>query len=111
MFRPRAAGAADRLPGESRVTSVKQHYDELLGPVYSWILGDFETAYDANVGLFETLGLAPGPGSLAVDLGSGPGCQSIPLAELGYDVVAIDFCQALLDELQSVARAHPGATW
>ena len=68
--------------------------------MYSWILGDFETAYRKNVALFADLALTPGAGSKAVDLGCGPGCQSVPLAELGYDVLAIDFCQALLDELK-----------
>ncbi len=78
---------------------VKDHYDSFLGSVYSWILGDFDTAYRKYVDLFATLKLAPHGDEIAVDLGCGPGCQSVPLAELGYDVLAIDFCQALLDEL------------
>lgn len=80
--------------------TVKDHYDSFLGRVYSWILGDFETAYRKNVDLFAELNLTAKPGDLAVDLGCGPGCQSLPLAELGYEVLAIDFCQALLDELR-----------
>jgi SAM-dependent methyltransferase len=79
--------------------SVRKHYDEFLAPVYSWILGDFDTAYHANVDLFERLRLSPEQGDLAADLGCGPGCQSLPLAERGFRVVAIDFCQELLDEL------------
>jgi SAM-dependent methyltransferase len=79
--------------------SVRNHYDEFLAPVYSWILGDFENAYRANVELFENLGLDPDHGDLALDLGCGPGCQSLPLAERGFRVVGIDFCQELLDEL------------
>lgn len=79
--------------------SVRKHYDDFLAPVYSWILGDFETAYHANVDFFAGLGLAPEQGDLAVDLGCGPGCQSLPLAEMGYRVVALDFCKPLLDEL------------
>jgi len=78
---------------------VRKHYDEFLAPVYSWILGDFENAYHANVEMFAGLGLSPEQGDLAVDLGCGPGCQSLPLAEMGFRVVAIDFCQELLDEL------------
>ena len=88
----------------SGVSDVRQHYDTLLGSVYSWILGDFDTARAHSAALFDRLGLAPADGALAVDLGAGPGCQSIPLAELGYQVVAIDFCAALLQEL----KAHPG---
>ena len=79
--------------------SVRNHYDEFLAPVYSWILGDFENAYQANVEFFESLGLSTEHVDLAVDLGCGPGCQSLPLAERGFRVVAIDFCQELLDEL------------
>jgi ubiquinone/menaquinone biosynthesis C-methylase UbiE len=79
--------------------SVRNHYDEFLAPVYSWILGDFENAYHANVELFERLRLSPEQGDLAADLDCGPGCQSLPLAERGFRVVAIDFCQELLDEL------------
>ena len=90
--------------------TVKQHYDELLGPVYSWILGDFDNAYAANVDLFRHLDVKPGGQLLAVDLGSGPGCQSIPLAELGWNVVAIDFCESLLDELCARAGDLPVVT-
>ena len=79
--------------------AVRNHYDEFLAPVYSWILGDFENAYQANVEFFESLGLSTEHVDLAVDLGCGPGCQSLPLAERGFRVVAIDFCQELLDEL------------
>ena len=81
--------------------SVKNHYDDFLGPLYSWILGDFENAYRSNVELFDTLD--PGNAGIALDLGCGPGCQSIPLAERGYDVVAIDFCRELIDELRERA--------
>ncbi|MGH7303476.1 MAG: class I SAM-dependent methyltransferase, partial [Candidatus Rokuibacteriota bacterium] len=38
-------------------------------------------------------------GGLAVDLGCGSGFQSIALARLGFRVLAVDFCQRLLDEL------------
>jgi SAM-dependent methyltransferase len=78
---------------------VKEHYDDFLGPVYSWILGDFEAIYAKNVALFAELKFSAAPGDVAIDLGAGPGCQSIPLAELGFDVIAVDFCQELLDEI------------
>ena len=84
--------------------SVREHYDEFLGPVYSWILGDFDTARQRNALLFDQLDLCPTAGALAVDLGSGPGCQSLPLADLGYEVLAIDFCADLVEEL----TAHAG---
>lgn len=79
--------------------SVQSHYDRFLGPVYSWILGDFEKAEQRNDGFFNSIALSPAHNGIAVDLGCGPGCQSLPLAKRGYDVLAIDFCQELLDEL------------
>ena len=86
--------------------SVKDHYDSFLGEVYSWILGDFDKAYERNSELFANLEIQAKDGQVAVDLGCGPGCQSLPLAEIGYDVVAIDFCQALLDELGQRTGGH-----
>jgi len=49
--------------------------------------------------LFHSLGLGKGDGALAVDLGCGPGYHSLALSKLGYEVVAIDTSQALLNEL------------
>jgi SAM-dependent methyltransferase len=89
------------------VKTVKEHYDGFLGSVYSWILGDFETAVERSASFFADLGLSPGNGATAVDLGSGSGCQSIPLARLGYDVLAVDFCQTLLSELSDHAASLP----
>ena len=87
--------------------SVKKHYDDFLAEVYSWIIGDFDIACGKNRALFETLQLRGRPGAIAVDLGCGPGCQSVPLAEAGFDVVAIDFCQELLDELGEHGKGLP----
>jgi SAM-dependent methyltransferase len=89
------------------VKSVREHYDEFLGPVYSWILGDFDIARQRNAALFRDLELAPDDGAIAVDLGAGPGCQSLPLAELGYGVLAIDFCAGLVEELAQHAGELP----
>lgn len=80
--------------------TVQGHYDQFLGPVYSWILGDFEIAQQRNDGFFDSIGLSPRKNGIAVDLGSGPGCQSLPLAKRGFEVLAIDFCQELLAELE-----------
>ena len=84
--------------------TVRDHYDSFLGSVYSWILGDFAAAHEQNLRYFRSLALAPRAGATAVDLGCGPGCQTVPLAELGFEVLAIDFCQPLLDELESHAK-------
>ena len=87
--------------------TVREHYDGFLGSVYSWILGDFDTAVERNASFFEGLGLAADNGASAVDLGSGSGCQSIPLARIGYQVLAVDFCESLLTELSDHAGSLP----
>lgn len=87
--------------------TVKDHYDSFLGSVYSWILGDFDNVREQNAAFFASLDLTPAENAIAVDLGSGPGSQSLPVAELGYEVLAIDFCQDLLDELGEHAGDLP----
>lgn len=81
------------------MSSVQDHYDNLLADVYVWMAGGFEPTVARYSRFFQEAGLAPKGSALAVDLGSGPGFQSIPLADLGYRVIAIDTSQTLLDEL------------
>ena len=88
------------------MTSVKDHYSSLLARHYTWMFG---TPFDDKVAeqrevLTGLLGARPDPfpSTLAVDLGCGPGFQSIALAQMGYSpVLAIDTSRALLDELAS----------
>jgi 2-polyprenyl-3-methyl-5-hydroxy-6-metoxy-1,4-benzoquinol methylase len=47
---------------------------------------------------------------VAIDLGAGCGFQSVPLAEAGFKVTAVDFCQPLLDEILVRAPAAGIAT-
>jgi 2-polyprenyl-3-methyl-5-hydroxy-6-metoxy-1,4-benzoquinol methylase len=82
------------------MNTAKDHYDQQLAPIYSWMAGDSDTAIQRNRDFFQRLGIISAQG-LAIDLGAGPGFQSIPLAELGFSVIAIDFCEALLSELRS----------
>lgn len=87
--------------------SVREHYDELLGGFYVWMLGDLEQALASAREELAALGIGPGAGRLAVDLGAGPGVHAIPLAELGYSVLAIDGCRELLDVLSRRAGDLP----
>lgn len=87
--------------------TVRDHYNEFLGPVYSWILGDFENASQKSAALFDRLDLTDGDGQLVADLGAGPGNQAVPLAQRGFEVVAIDFCEALVEELEHHAARLP----
>ncbi len=86
------------------MNTAKDHYDKQLASVYSWMAGTPEGAIERNHDLFCQLGIDSAPRGLAVDLGAGSGFQSIPLAELGFSVVAVDFCAALLSELSDRAN-------
>jgi len=87
------------------VTSVREHYDLVLGEHYSRMFGDFDAKVAEQRALLERLGVAASQGgATAVDLGCGSGFQSIALARLGFRVMAIDFSQALLAELRDRAR-------
>jgi len=78
---------------------VQNHYDDHLGPIYEWMAGPFDAGCVASSQLFEELGLSPAVSRMAVDLGSGHGFQAIPLAQRGYQVIAIDTCAELLQSL------------
>lgn len=79
--------------------SSETHYQAHLGPIYAWMLGDLEAAFARSAVEIDALPL-PADGGLAVDLGAGLGLHSLPLAERGFDVVALDTCAVLLDELR-----------
>jgi hypothetical protein len=80
--------------------TVKQHYDNLLGDLYSWMTGDFTSKQHEHQQIFVNLGIEkPRSNARAIDLGSAHGIQSVALAHLGFKVLAIDFNQHLLDEL------------
>jgi SAM-dependent methyltransferase len=89
--------------------SVREHYDRLLAKHYTWMFGkSFEEKVAEQRVILESglksVGLTSHKGS-AVDLGSGPGYQSIALARLGFlPVIAIDTSTTLLAEL----RTHSG---
>jgi len=85
------------------VSSAPEHYDRHLGHFYAWMVGDFDVASSAATRYFESLRLSPRGNRVAVDLGSGHGVQTLPLARAGFEVVAIDTCRELLDELETRA--------
>ena len=89
------------------MATVSEHYDRLLGPVYSWMAGDAVAAMESNRAELQALGLRPLTKGFAVDLGAGPGLHAVPLARLGYTVVAVEGCAALAGELRLRAGALP----
>jgi SAM-dependent methyltransferase len=91
------------------MASVGEHYRNLLAKHYTWMTGvTFEEKVAEQKALLEKILEPARPGELrgtALDLGSGPGFQSIALAQLGFSpVIAMDTSAELLDEL----RAHRG---
>jgi SAM-dependent methyltransferase len=88
------------------MNTAKDHYDQQLASIYSWMAGTPEEAIKRNYDLLRQLGVDSLQG-LAIDLGAGSGFQSIPLAELGLSVIAVDFCEALLSELRDRAGDLP----
>jgi 2-polyprenyl-3-methyl-5-hydroxy-6-metoxy-1,4-benzoquinol methylase len=65
------------------------------------MFGDFHAKVQENKDFFNLIGIEPRFGGKALDLGCGSGFQSIALAELGFRVLAVDMCEALLNELRN----------
>ena len=80
--------------------TVKEHYDSHLADFYAWMTGDFETKQQEFQNFLMANSIIPSSAKKAIDLGAGHGLQSIPLAKLGFKVIAVDFNKQLLDELK-----------
>lgn len=83
------------------MADVTGHYQDLLAGVYTWLYGGAEARIADNRAFFAANGIAPRGCGNAVDLGCGSGFQSIPLAEIGFAVTAIDLSETLLAELEA----------
>ncbi len=83
------------------MADVTGHYKDLLAGVYTWLYGGADRGIEDNRAFFAANGIAPRGCGNAVDLGCGSGFQSIPLAETGFAVTAIDLSEKLLAELET----------
>jgi SAM-dependent methyltransferase len=93
------------------MNSQQQHYETLLAQHYTWMFGvPFEQKVEEQSELLNRAGVTQ-PG-VAVDLGCGPGFQSLALLELGATWVhAIDTSELLLTELRQRAGSKPVRTY
>lgn len=79
---------------------VKEHYNSHLAEVYGWMAGDFGEKVNQTRAFFIKNNIKPSSTRLAIDLGSGHGIQSAALADIGFNVTAVDFSEKLLEELK-----------
>ena len=81
------------------MATVQDHYSNVLSDVYSWMFGGFCSGIERNTSFFQNQAINPHLSGIAIDLGAGCGFQSIPLAQAGFSVTAIDLDSKLLKEL------------
>ncbi|MBL0918176.1 MAG: class I SAM-dependent methyltransferase [Hydrogenophaga sp.] len=89
------------------MTAVEAHYQNHLAPVYAWMVGGLEAAFEAGAEELDELALAPRAGEFAVDLGAGLGGHAVPLARQGMRVLAIDSSEEMLSSLRQSAVELP----
>ena len=89
------------------VKTVRDHYADHLGPVYTWMVGDIDVALSRSAVELDALQLPTKVGGTAVDLGAGFGLHALPLARRGFSVVAMDTCNSLLQELDARKESLP----
>jgi SAM-dependent methyltransferase len=86
--------------------SVEDHYENLLAKHYTWMHGDYDSKVREHQLFFERAGILPRSGGKALDLGSGSGFQSLALANLGFEVLAVDTSETLLQELRDRTQSR-----
>ena len=86
------------------MADAKEHYERVLAPYYTWMSGGNDLKLNENREFFKSLNVRPTGSGIAVDLGAGCGFQSVPLAELGFNVWAFDLSSKLLTELKENAK-------
>lgn len=75
----------------------RRHYDEVLGQRYAWMLGELDPLVEAELTVAHQLGVPDGGHRRAVDLGCGTGLHTRMLLSLGYDVLAVDQSERVLE--------------
>ena len=89
------------------MAGVCEHYENHLARYYAWISGGVGEKIEENRIFFVDHGIQPIRSGLAFDLGAGCGFQSVPLAKLGFRVVALDLSAKMLAQLKKTAKNLP----
>lgn len=89
------------------MSSVSKHYEGLLAPIYSWMVGGTDAAFATGASDLASIVADSG---FAIDLGAGFGMHTIPLARAGWRVLSIDSSSTLLAELAKAAAGLPVTT-
>jgi 2-polyprenyl-3-methyl-5-hydroxy-6-metoxy-1,4-benzoquinol methylase len=89
------------------MASACEHYENHLADYYAWIFGGVNAKTRENRRFFTGHNIQPIHAGLAFDLGAGCGFQSVPLAQLGFQVVAMDLSAKLLAQLKENAKELP----
>jgi SAM-dependent methyltransferase len=88
------------------MASVADHYERHLGEIYTWMQGGFEAGCTRALAELQALGIERAESLLALDLGAGFGSHAVPLADLGWSVMAFERCGPLLRELAQHAAGR-----
>jgi SAM-dependent methyltransferase len=94
------------MPGEKSLSSVAEHYERLLAPIYLWMAGGMDAAIARGRAEVHAVCAHPANNQWALDLGAGFGMHAMPLADMGYSVVAIDTSAVLLEVLRRELAAR-----
>jgi 2-polyprenyl-3-methyl-5-hydroxy-6-metoxy-1,4-benzoquinol methylase len=89
------------------MASACEHYENHLANYYAWIFGGVHLKTKENRRFFTDHTIQPIRSGLAFDLGAGCGFQSVPLAQLGFRVAAMDLSAKLLAQLKEHAEKLP----
>lgn len=89
------------------MADAREHYENHLARYYAWISGGLELKIEENQKFFIDHNIQPTSSGLAFDLGAGCGFQSVPLAQLGFRVVAMDLSAKMLAQLKKAAKDLP----